>query len=90
MGWMVGTGFPEGARDFSLLHRVHPASYPMGTEGSSMGIKRLGHEADHSTPSSAMAKNGEAILPLPHISSWRGANSLSTETTLPFTIPQFP
>jgi hypothetical protein len=33
-------GFPEGAGNFSLHHRVqngseaHPASYPMGTRGS--------------------------------------------------------
>jgi hypothetical protein len=40
--------FPAGARNFSLRHRVqngsgaHPASYPMGTRGSSLGGKAAG------------------------------------------------
>jgi hypothetical protein len=40
--------FPEGARNFSLHHRVqngseaHPASYPMGTRGSFPGGKAGG------------------------------------------------
>jgi hypothetical protein len=33
------------------------------------GVKRQGHEADHSSPSSAEVKNGGAIPPLPHMSS---------------------
>jgi hypothetical protein len=37
---------------------AHPASYPMGTGGSFPGGKaRLGHDADHSPPSSAEVKN---------------------------------
>jgi hypothetical protein len=32
------------------------------------GIKRQGHEADHSPPSSAEVKNGGALPPLPHMS----------------------
>jgi hypothetical protein len=49
--------------DFSLRHPAqigpgaHQASYPMGTEGSYIGVKRPGREADHSPPSSAEAKN---------------------------------
>jgi hypothetical protein len=39
----------------------------------SSGIKRQGGKADHSSPSSAKVKNGGAILPLPHSSSWLGA-----------------
>jgi hypothetical protein len=35
-------------------------------------VKRQGHEADHSPPSSAEVDNGGAIHPLP-MSSWRGA-----------------
>jgi hypothetical protein len=52
-GRPAGVRFPAGARDFSLLHsiqtscRVHPASYPMGTEEVSRGVKRPGREADH-------------------------------------------
>jgi hypothetical protein len=54
--------FPEGAVNFSLHHCVqngsgtHPASYPMGTLGSFLGVKWLGHEADHTPPSIAVVK----------------------------------
>jgi hypothetical protein len=33
-------------------------------------VKWQGCKADHSTPTSAEVKNGEAIRPLPHMSSW--------------------
>jgi hypothetical protein len=52
-----------GDGNFSLHRRgqtasgVHPASYPMGTRGSSPEEKRQGHEADHSPPPSAEIKN---------------------------------
>jgi hypothetical protein len=36
---------------------AHPASYPMGTGGSFLEVKRLEHEADHSPPASAEVKN---------------------------------
>jgi hypothetical protein len=36
----------------------------------SVEVKLRVHEADHSAPSSAEIKNGGAILPLPHTSSW--------------------
>jgi hypothetical protein len=55
--------FPAGAGNLSLHHRfqngsgAHPASYPMSTRGSSLGVKRLGREHDHSPPSSAEVKN---------------------------------
>jgi hypothetical protein len=48
---------------FSPLHVIqtssgaHATSYPMGTGGFFLGVKQLGHEADHSLPSSAKAKN---------------------------------
>jgi hypothetical protein len=68
-------GFDSQKRQvFSLLHSVqtgsgaHPASYPMCT-----GVKRLGREADHLNPSSAEVKNGGAIPPFPHMSSWHSA-----------------
>jgi hypothetical protein len=32
-----------------------------------------GHEADHSTPSSAEVKKGGVIPPLPNVSSWHNA-----------------
>jgi hypothetical protein len=37
------------------------------------GVKWPGREADHIPPSSAEAKDGGAIPPLSHMSSWRGA-----------------
>jgi hypothetical protein len=36
-------------------------------------VKMSGFPADHSPPSSAEVKNGVAISPLPHTSSWRNA-----------------
>jgi hypothetical protein len=64
---------PGSARLFSspqhLDSGAHPASYPMGTGALSLRVKQQGHEADHSPPSSAEAKKGRAIPPLPHMSS---------------------
>jgi hypothetical protein len=42
-------------------------------EALSLGVKRLGREADYSYPSSAEVKTGGAIPPLPHMSSWHSA-----------------
>jgi hypothetical protein len=39
----------------------------------SPGVKRQGREADHSPQTSAEVKNGEAIPPLPHTSTWHRA-----------------
>jgi hypothetical protein len=45
---VAGVRFPVGTTDFSLLHSLqigseaHPASYPMGTGGSSPGGKAVG------------------------------------------------
>jgi hypothetical protein len=58
-------------RKLPLLHIVHtlpeahPASSPMGIRDSSLGVKRLGREADHSPPTSAEVKDCGAIHPLP-------------------------
>jgi hypothetical protein len=87
--------FPEGAGNFSLHHRVqndsgaHPVSYPMGTGGSFLGVKRPGREADHSPPSSAEVKECmELYLHSHNTPSWCGALlKRSTGTTLPFTLP---
>jgi len=45
MGLTTGVQFPAGAlREFAFRHRVqtgsgaHPASYPMGTRGSFLGV----------------------------------------------------
>jgi hypothetical protein len=39
----------------------------------SPGVKQMGREADHSPPTSAEIKNGGAIPPFSHMSSWRSA-----------------
>jgi hypothetical protein len=57
-----------------LLHPPPPStSYTVSTGGSFPGSKAAGREADRSLPSSAEIKNGGAIPPLSHMSSWRGA-----------------
>jgi hypothetical protein len=83
-GWTARVRFPE-MQDCSLLHSVqtrsgaHPASYPMGSflsngdRGLFLGVQQPGREVDHSPPSSAEVKNGGAIPPLAHTSSWCGA-----------------
>jgi hypothetical protein len=53
---------PAGAGNFPLHHWVqkssgaHLASYPMGTRGSFLGVKRPRRETDHSPPSSSEVK----------------------------------
>jgi hypothetical protein len=42
----------------------------MGARALSPGVKRPGHETDPSLPSNVKVKNGGAIPPLPHMSSW--------------------
>jgi hypothetical protein len=71
-GWMSEVQIPKGGKTF--LRNVqagsgdHPTSYPIGTGG-----KLPGREAYLSPPPSAEVKNGEAIPPLPHMSSWHSA-----------------
>jgi hypothetical protein len=68
MGWTAGG-------DSSLFHsvqngpRAHPTSNPMGIGAISLGggVKRPGHEADHSPQSSAEVSIGVAITSLPPI-----------------------
>jgi hypothetical protein len=86
---------PAGAGNFSLHHRIqngsgaHSASYPMGTRGSILGVKRPGCEADHSPPSSAGVKERvELYLHSPNMPSWCGAQ-LKHRTALPFTFYVF-
>jgi len=60
--------FWEGAGNFSLHYCIqnsfgtHPDSYLMGSRGSSLVVKRPGHEADHSPPSSAKVKECMELL----------------------------
>jgi hypothetical protein len=48
----------------------HPASYPIGPCPE---VKQLGHEVDHSPPSSTKVRKSGTIPPLPHTSSTHGA-----------------
>jgi hypothetical protein len=78
-GLDVRHSFLGRTRNFSILHSfqtgsgAHPASYPMGTEGSFPGVKRPGREADRSPTSNAEVKNGGAIPALPRTSSCSSA-----------------
>jgi hypothetical protein len=60
---MIGGSSPGRGWEFSFHHRVQtgsgaqPASYPMCTKGSFLGLKRLGREVDRSPQSSAEVKN---------------------------------
>jgi hypothetical protein len=63
-GWTTErSGFESRqGQEFSLLNvvqtgsGVHPTSYTMSTGSSFPGVKRQGHEADHSPPTSAEVK----------------------------------
>jgi hypothetical protein len=78
-GWMACVRFPAAERLFSYAQRPDrlwgpPSLLSNGHWGFlSPGVKWPGREADHSSPSSAEAKNGGAIPPLPHTSSWHSA-----------------
>jgi hypothetical protein len=60
-GWIAGVRFPIGESSFFLLHSVqtgseaHPASYPMGSEGSFPGVLKLSTHI-HLEPWSRMAE----------------------------------
>jgi hypothetical protein len=65
MGWTIGVLGFDSRRElviFLFHHRVQngpgadPASYPVGTRGSFLGVKRPGRESDNSPPSSAEVK----------------------------------
>jgi hypothetical protein len=74
-GLTTGVRIPAGVQFFSssqLLDRLraHSASYPMGIGRFPPGEKRPGRQANYWHLSNAEVKNGEAIPPLPHMSSW--------------------
>jgi hypothetical protein len=55
---------------------THTASYPIGNGERGpypWRLKRQEREGDHSPSSRAEVKNGGAMPPLPHTSSWRAA-----------------
>jgi hypothetical protein len=88
------TGRPEfksqQGQNFSLLYNIqtgsgaHPASYPIVSGTLTLGVKKPGREADHSPPSSAKAKNGGGIPPLP-MSSWYNASLIKHKDNFTFT-----
>jgi hypothetical protein len=62
--------FPTASRPAMRPDQPHIQWVP---GASSLGAKRPGRKVDHSTPSSAGAKKGEPIPPLPNTSSWLSA-----------------
>jgi hypothetical protein len=72
-------GSIPGSAKFSLPNSVqtnagaHPAPHPMCTGALFTGIKQQGHEACHSSPSSAEVKKSGSIPSLPHTSSLHNA-----------------
>jgi hypothetical protein len=78
-GWKAGVRFSAGATFLSSQQRPDwlygpPRLLPNGYLGLfPLWAKRSRRETYHSPHSSAKVKNGEALLPVPHISSERGA-----------------
>jgi hypothetical protein len=70
--------FSPGKGKNSLFHVIqissgaHPASYPMGTGDSFLGVKRPGREADHSPPTTEVKKTW-TYTSTPHTPSWHSA-----------------
>jgi hypothetical protein len=70
---------PGRGRNLSLLNNIqiefktHPASYPVGRRALHPWVKLPGREVYHCAHCSFEVKNGEAIPPLPHTSSWLDA-----------------
>jgi hypothetical protein len=57
----------------------------MGSGGSFLGVKRLGHEADHSPPASAEVKKMWIYTSTPHTPSWRSAQLFKHRNNFTFT-----
>jgi hypothetical protein len=99
MGWTIGVlGFDSqwglGIFLFTTVSRMAlgPTQTPIKwvPDAISLGVKRLGNEADHSPPSIAEVKECmELYLHSPIMPSWHGAQLKSTGTTLPFTFTCF-
>jgi hypothetical protein len=74
MGWTAGVRFPAGTKDFLFSTASRPAlERTKPSIQRVLGVKRPGRDDNQSLPSSAQVKNGGAMPPLPHTSSWRGA-----------------
>jgi hypothetical protein len=94
LGWTTAARFPEGARIFSLRHRVHtgsgshPASNPAGTEFLSSRIKRPDREAETSPPSNAQVKNAWRCTSTPPY-VFMACCLVKYKDTFTFTLPVF-
>jgi hypothetical protein len=92
MGWAIGSrGFDSrrGLGIFLFFTASRPALGPTQPaiqwvlEAHSLGVKRPGHETDHSSPPSAEVKNAWNYTSAPTTYSWRGTY-LSTGTNFHF------
>jgi hypothetical protein len=68
--------FPIKYKNFSLLQCIqthpaaHPASIQWALEALALGVKRVGHEADHQPLSSSKFKNQWSYTSMPHMLLW--------------------
>jgi hypothetical protein len=65
---MAGAGYFFLLSSIQADSRAYPASYLLGTRGFFLGVKLLGHEADHTPLLCVEVKNGGTITLLPHAS----------------------
>jgi len=95
MGWMIRVLEFNSRRGLGIFLFTSVSRTALGptqpliqwVPGSiSLGVKRPGHESDHSPPSSAKVKGWvELYIHSPNTPSWRGARfKKSTETTLSY------
>jgi hypothetical protein len=66
---------------------AHPASYTVGTGVLSPGVKQLGHEADHTSASSAKVKNKWSCTFSP--TCFHGVQRVNFTLTFTLTILQY-
>jgi hypothetical protein len=89
-GWTAGIPFLTGIFLFSIASRpalTPPALQSNGYRGApSSRVERSRREADHSPPSSAKVKIGEAVPPLPDASSWSGTSLIKHRNNFTFTL----
>jgi hypothetical protein len=79
-----GQGLNTGRGRLALGPTHPPIQWLPGS--LSLGIKRSGHEVDHSPLSSAKVKNGGTVRPFTHMSSWQ-CLLINTRITLPLPFP---
>jgi hypothetical protein len=90
-GWMAGVRIPSNTRLFSSPQRLDhlwgpPSLISMRYRRLSPEVKRPELETDHLPQYNDEIKNGGALPPLAHTSTWLNVNELSAATTLRFTV----